>query len=471
MASSHAQQQQERERILRIGIILGGKIIEERLIRDRVTVMIGQSAKNTFAVPIEGLPRSWPLFSIQNDRYRLHFTEKMDGRISEGTDVQTLNSLKGTQAVRNGDAWVMPLSDHARGKIVVGEMTLLFQFVTEPPRQPRPHLPASVRGTFTDRIDPVLAIVMAISLLIHFSLALYAYQRDRVVRKRSALIFNETFQRPVIAQIELPDLVPPKEEASEQSTEAKSAENPADSKSKPPKAEAGGNKRDDGRDKASGDAGSRSAEESLRLQEEAIRYANNLLSDDFSERGIGGGSSDRDPKNDLGEAIADIKRSGAKVEVGGGSSRGTRGDGSTRIGTGQGPDVEGPGETTTRTEEKVKEKVPETRVNLGGGVSDDDTSLSPDAVLRKIRTAYMSGLKRCHKDVLKRDPTAGGTVTLRFTVGESGRVVRVTADGFDSSVDQCIEARARSWRFGIPKDSDGEPTDATFKISLVLQPE
>ena len=58
MAAARAQQAQgtgPRSRILRVGILLGGKIVEERLIRERTSVTIGQSMKNTFSIPVEGL--------------------------------------------------------------------------------------------------------------------------------------------------------------------------------------------------------------------------------------------------------------------------------------------------------------------------------------------------------------------------------------------------------------------------------
>lgn len=457
------QDPKDRHRILRVGVILGGKIVEERLLRDRKDVTVGQSAKNTFSVPVEGLPRTWSLFTVQNDRYHLCFADNMDGRVSDGSEVHKLAVLRGRGAKRRGDAWVVPMKEGERGKIVVGEMTLLFQFVTEPPRQPKAHLPASVRGTLADRVDPMLAVILAISIIIHFGIALFAYSHDRVVKKRTTRIFNETFQRPTVAAEEFQLPKPEQAEKTEDGADKK-AEEKAEKKGS-----AKGKKR---RPDKTGDEGSgRSAEERIRLEEEARRYAEELLSDTFSKNGVGGGSSDRDARNDLGQAIDDINRSGAKVEVGGGTRRGTRGEGSGRIGTGDGPAVDGPGQTTTETAKKTRERVPRTRVSVGGGRSDDDTTLNPDAVLRKIRTAYMSGLKRCHKDLLKRDPSAGGTVTLKFMVGESGRVVRVKANGFDPGVDRCIEQRAKSWRFGVPKDSDGDATDATFQVSLVLQAE
>ena len=469
MASRGSQQQaggaapQSTRRVLRIGVVLGGKIVEERRIRGRQDVTIGQSPKNTFSVPLDILPRSWPLLTQRDGGYELCFSEAMDGRLSDGGEVSTLRGLTDGKARKQDHGWVIALSDQARGKISLGDLTLLFQFVDEPSRPAAMPLPASMRGSLISSIDPVLAIVMAISLLLHFSVALYAYQRDRVVMKRSSRVFSDTFQRPTVAVADL-DFDRPAEPTVEAPAE-KEPEEPAKKSDAP--------KNEPSRPRAPSNAGGgeRSAEEALQLQEEAVAFANNLLSDDFSESGIGGGSSDRDPKNDLGEAIAAVRRSGAKVEVGGGAPRGTRGSTSTEIGTGQGPQVEGPGDTTTRTEEKVAEKVPRGRINVGGSSSLDETTLRPNEVLRKIQTVYMNGLKRCHKDLLKRDPSAGGRVTLRFMVGGTGRVVKVKADGFDPGVDRCIEGQANNWRFGVPKDEDGEVTDATFKISLVLQPE
>jgi hypothetical protein len=157
-----------RPKILRIGVLLGDKIVEERLVRDRGAVTIGQSAKNTFSIPAAELPRSWPLFQLQQGRYVLAIADSMDGRISDGGQVMTVAQLKGSGRIaRAGQAWQIPLSDNARGKIVIGDMTLLFQFVVAPPLQPRPQLPHSVRGSIADRIDPYLAVILSVSLVAH----------------------------------------------------------------------------------------------------------------------------------------------------------------------------------------------------------------------------------------------------------------------------------------------------------------
>lgn len=449
------------ERALRIGLVIGKQIVEEKVIRERGEITIGQSSKNTIAVPVEGLPRTWPLFRVEGGRYVLRFSEAMDGRVADGDEVHTFDALKGKRARRVDDAWVLPVSDQSRGKIVLGSMTLLFQFVDAPAAEPPLELPASIRGTFADRIDPTLSIVLAISLLLHFSVALYAYQRDRVVRTRTTRIYNETFQRPTVRVAEL-ELEQPRQPAPTDDKEK--TEQPAAKKSDEPR-------RSERKREPSEQGGGRDAEEALRLQEEAHAAVEAMFGEDFSESGVGGSSGDRNPSGDLDAAMAQIRQSGARVEWGTGEGRGTRGSSSATVGTSQGPGVEGPGETVTRTDAKVTEKVPSGRIKVGDTSSIDDTTLRPEDVLRRIQQIYMDGLKRCHRELLKRDPAAGGTVTLRFAVGETGRVVRVKASGFDEGVDRCIEQRAEAWRFGVPKDEDGEPTSAEFKISLVLQPD
>ena len=56
-------------KILRIGIIQGGRIVEERLVRKRENITIGQSAKNMFVVLSDALPRNWLLFEASGTGY------------------------------------------------------------------------------------------------------------------------------------------------------------------------------------------------------------------------------------------------------------------------------------------------------------------------------------------------------------------------------------------------------------------
>ena len=92
-------------KILRIGIIQGGRIVEERLVRKRENITIGQSAKNLFVVPSEALPRQWLLFEISGSHYVAHFSDGMDARIAVGNEIISLSQLRQTGKIQKPEAF------------------------------------------------------------------------------------------------------------------------------------------------------------------------------------------------------------------------------------------------------------------------------------------------------------------------------------------------------------------------------
>jgi hypothetical protein len=449
-----------RPRILRIGVLLGGKIVEERLIRERVPVTVGQSMKNTFSIPVEGLPLEFTLFALDQGKYSLRFLSKMDGRLSDGGQVNTLDALKGRGATQVGDYWQVGLSESSRGKLTLGDLTVLFQFVTEPPRQPKPMLPASVRGSFADRIDPRLAVILGISILFHFGVVIFAYTQDP---EREASIaeraYDVVFKPDTIAV----DITPPPVAAQTGAdTGPKKAEDPNKGKKPdkptPAKKPAGGD-----------DSGGRKTDNSVALQEQAVAFANALTAE--GEGTTEAGMANRRPGSALNQEINDVKESGKTVAVGGGSGRGSRGNGDARVGTGTGPALNGQNGVESANGGKTAEKGPAGRISVADKQTFDESTLTPDVVLSKIQSAYMAGLKRCYKEYLKKDAAARGKVTLSFSVNSTGRATGGKAKGFASEVDECIGGQMGSWRFPVPKDKDGEATDASFAITLQLVPD
>jgi hypothetical protein len=101
----------------------------------------------------------------------------------------------------------------------------------------------------------------------------------------------------------------------------------------------------------------------------------------------------------------------------------------------------------------------------------DDTTLVADIVLAKVLSAYVAGVKRCYKQLLAKDPSARGRITIALTVNAAGRAVNGSASSFDESVDACITAQVMAWRFPIPKDHNGDPTEASFRIVLQAAPD
>ncbi|MBA3541635.1 MAG: AgmX/PglI C-terminal domain-containing protein [Deltaproteobacteria bacterium] len=94
-----------------------------------------------------------------------------------------------------------------------------------------------------------------------------------------------------------------------------------------------------------------------------------------------------------------------------------------------------------------------------------------ELALGKMQSNYLSGMKRCYKQVLKATPRAAGAVTLEFAVNDTGRVVNPAVTSFDATLQTCLEAQLRNWRFPIPKDPDGEPMIATFRFGFGLVPD
>ncbi len=445
-----------RQRILRIGVLLGGKIVEERLIRERTAVSIGQSMKNTFSIPIEGLPMEFTLFALDEGKYSLRFLGKMDGRLSDaGGQVNTLDALKSKGAQSHGDYWQVPLTDSARGKLSFGDLTILFQFVTEPPRQPKPMLPASVRGTFADRFDPRLLVIVAASIMAHFAVVIIALMGDIEKKSAAERAYELTFE-PEKYQIELK---PEPEPVADSGSDAGSAAKPA-APDKTPSKPAG-----------TKDPGGRDTKHDVSMDEDEAEALANAMTREGPNGTVAADINNRSPGADL-KAQTDAIREGNKtVAVGGGTGRGSRGDGDARVGTGTGPKITGAGGLDSAGGGKTVEKGPAGRISVSDKKSFDESSLTPDIVLSKIQSVYMAGLKRCYKTYLNKDASARGKVTLSLTVNATGRTVNGNAKGFAGEVDDCITAQMGGWRFPIPKDKDGEATEASFAITLQLVPD
>src|SRR4051812_27624868 len=100
------------EKILRIGVIHGGKIVEERLLKKREVVTAGSDPKNTFVLPGTEIPKSVKLFDCKGPTYTLCFTDKMDGRLTVNDSVIDFAGLKSQNlATKMGDQYRINLTD------------------------------------------------------------------------------------------------------------------------------------------------------------------------------------------------------------------------------------------------------------------------------------------------------------------------------------------------------------------------
>jgi hypothetical protein len=161
-------------KILRIGVVEGGKIVDERLVKERTTITVGPTEKATFVVASARVPAGFKLFELVEGEYYLNFHDGMSGRVALETGVSDLDALV-AQARRGARARRVRLGDAARGKITIGETTFLFQFVPAPPAQARPQLPLAVQKGIAGDVDWLTAIIASFSFLAHFFLVALVY--------------------------------------------------------------------------------------------------------------------------------------------------------------------------------------------------------------------------------------------------------------------------------------------------------
>ncbi|HEY1558652.1 MAG TPA: AgmX/PglI C-terminal domain-containing protein [Kofleriaceae bacterium] len=398
---------------LRVGVLLGERLVEERQFDGESPITFGQSWKCALSVPVDGVPREHVLFARHGERF-------------------VLRPLDGSPA--------LPIERGARGKLRIGDATLLFQEIARPPAAPRMKLPASVRGTLADRVDRRLAIILGGSLLVHIAIAAWAWQSDLERPPLGLPTAQATYSQEVIDVI---DDVTPAVPATLPGTAAPA---PAPGRHLTP----------------------RTAPAPAPTLADGARLAAILTSSDDRERGPTG-MSRRQPGADLDQQLREVR--GHRVTIGDGGHV-SRTDDHAHLGTATDALAIADPTSISHVPDHAPELPSRGRITLGPVKTDDGrTTLTPQLVLDKIQALYMAGLQRCYRKGLLGDAQLSGKLALVFTVDERGHVADPSATGVDPQVSACVTAQMSAWRFTEPRARDGSPTDATFQVSLVLRPD
>ncbi|MBW1876930.1 MAG: energy transducer TonB [Deltaproteobacteria bacterium] len=436
--------QARQAKVLRIGIIQDGKIVQERLIRSGESVTVGESTRNTFVLPGGRLPRKeYPLFVAGRSGYVLNFTRDMRGKISSGGAVVGLDKLRNDPGVhRESKSWRLPLTEQDRGKIRINGVTILFQFVSPPPAQAvKPLMAMDFRPRILDDDDPIFLGFLAIFTALAVVLLIWVWNTEPP-KTRSLAEIPDRFTKLVLEQqdieikeIELDDLQGPstlKEEPKEQEAEASGAGEKEGPKTAVEKA------------KHREDLKQSVTEKSLLLKMFVNRGENprgETAEDLWSEADKGLEDLDAAVRDVKGVEVAgsgnqDLRKGagGTSEDVDIGDLRGV-GGGSSELGGG--PEVEVTGE-----------------VDLG---TPSDLSEAGDApAVRGVVEEHFGQLTYCYEQQLKLDPGLGGRVEVEWHV-RGGRVT--SANVFanttgNSELGRCIVSKIRRWRF--PESVEGE---------------
>lgn len=438
-------------KVLRIGLVREGRVLEERVVKQRTNVTVGPSEKCTFVLAKHGVPSQFKLFEVVGGQYVLSFLDGMSGRVALPTGVSELEQLRG-QARRSSDGvYQLRLTDDARGKVVIGDTTFLFQFVSPPPVQPKPQLPVAVLRGSTN-IDWRTTIIAAFAFLAHFLVigAMYSDWLDPVVDEELSLAGL------VDSLDKLPPPPPIEEKVEEVQEDATTAAEPTKEQ---PRAKSSGKPSE-----AKGSGGPMSAAEVAALSNEleqlsmltlgALTSVGPATAGVLQAGDVPTGALDAAAASSAGVGVG----GGLKLGSGGGAIRpGQAGGGLGHIGTtGKGTDG------GTGTVQQVKGPQGSARVSSSVSVGSVSNAQSVIAGMR-------AGFRRCYQQALDQNPDIQGSIRLTIRVGPGGEVTGVSSSSTGNlppSVIACVEARARAGQFAPP---EGGSAIVEAPITLVKQ--
>ena len=468
--------QQNDRKILRIGVIQNSKIIEERLLRKRETVSIGQSPKNTFVLPLASLPKRYPLFELKGGVYYLNFTESMNGRVSVEDAVLDFRAVREQKlATARRDFHSIALSERSRGKVVMGEVTLLFQFVAPPPPPSRLQLPANVRGRWFKQIDWAFVAILLGSCITQVSSVVFVTAQDYPEVKGIEAI-PDRFVEFVQKEAPKAKIKEKLEDMGKESDDGEKAAKEKEEKKAPPKRQP----KPETAEASTAPTREISPEEKARAKAAKLRRMQKKVKGKTILKFIGttGGEGEGNIVDSLAGGAADVKikhafRDTSGVVVADGKDRDRRGSTSrTATGTVAGVSdkdlrmAKGPGQV--KTGKKGPERQIKGKLKVANPTEAIGTGMLDKAAVSKVVRRRQGALKNCYEKRLKRLQKLAGKVMVQITILGSGRVgnVQVTQNTTgDSALVDCIRTNIKRWRF--PKPDGGS---VTFGFPFIFSP-
>lgn len=421
-------------RVLRIGVVQRGRVVEERVIKQRSTVTVGSGEGATFLIPSPVVPPVHALFERTGDGYVLHVLEGMSGRIALASGILDLPA--GPTRVE--------LTDAARGKIVIGHTTLLFQFVEPPPVQPRPQLPLAVKGGL-GKNDWSLTFIAAFSFLVHFGLvgAMYSDWSDPIVADRYDVAgLTDLLSRIPTPPVEVPDqpgsIVTPATPVAPQPTNTETAQTPSAPRPAPtanPRPSPTPGQIDDAKA-----AQLVATVESMQIDHLVSLNGGPAVSNALKRTNV--------PGVDLSSAAAQnvgVAKNGGELNVAsaGGPVQANKHGGLSTLG--------GP----TKTEGIGVTSGTQTTTAGPTGIAQVGTSSATVAIpnAESVIASLRGRFRSCYQKGLLDDSTMAGKVTISAKVGVNGEVVSsdvVSNAGLSPAVGRCIADVVRRATFSAP---------------------
>ncbi len=447
MADKQQQQllQQDQLKVLRIGMVKEGKVVDERMIRAGENVTIGDAPKNTFVFATKAVPSRFVLFQAdKRGQYTLNFVEKMDGKLSVGDKVQGLEEFR-KSGIAKGKAgqWSLTLDEKSRGKVSIGDATFLFQFVPAPLESMRQLAGKDFRPKLIEEDDAVFYAFLGVFTTLAAVLMVFIYNTE--IRE----ITLEDIP-PRLVELVIPPPAPdtPDEAVavSDDGEKAKKQEDkPKDDKPKEatPKRELSAEER------AAAEAARQQRERDAVMQSRLLlgilgtrgeTSSGDTVVDVFSDQDAVGASLKDSLASVSGAEIATSSMGVKGATAGGGRADasigelGRSGGGAASVGSGPASKVRA-------------------RSDMGAVEAQGEGDVNQ---VKKDIAKYGTQVQSCYEQRLKENPSLAGRLMVAISVN-AGRVtsVGIEENGTgDSGLETCVKGRVKTWRFdaGVTMD-------------------
>ncbi len=447
--------------VLRLGLVYDERLISDRVFDDQKQITIGNQKNLSVVLPDEDY--QGPAVKFTNNRdgsFTLKAPATMRMRIAtDGGPLELKELLAKAKARQEGNDVVVHLPLGTRGRIVMGQHTVLFQVIKRSvtvPAFPPKTMGQRLLGPFLNEPTWTISFLGAFLLVgaIVGQALLFQSSTGKYLDKAKAE--DEVARGPI--QIDIVEKEePPKEEEKpdEKVNDAPPIQAPSDKK--PDKADK--KVADKTPDKAA-DADKKPVstgqtvdpEEAKRNAREAVvkntvagalvgqnGAATKLFADDGGDgegtvtAKFGGASGDGD--------TGGPGTGGLKIEGGG------KGGGTIEKVKGKGGGFGERKQDVAKVEEPKKVEA-QAKVSLGGLDGSDDGDGSKGDIAKKV-ASRAAAVKACYESALRDNPDVSGKVKVSFTVGTAGTVTDVTVSGADGGFKDCIEGKFKSIR-GLP---------------------
>jgi len=433
-------------KVLRLAVVHDGLVCDEVHQSRAGALSFGSDYRNDVMLFGAAAPLHHTIFDFRQGRYFLDLPASARGKLSLGNKAITVGALR--QQLGGGDRLRVVLDPRAKGKLLIGETTILFQFAEPKPIPAALPFPTEYAMRVRDAFSPLDRYTMASSAAVLGTFFVYQANQERKDEMDLDSV-DERFHTAMGLREEKPEpeLVPEeeKDELAEEDEDKKVVE-----KEKP-------------KDKPK------------ILDEKPEKFSQKAMAEARSVGvarvlGTWGGPGEgtvfdviNSTENNLGELFdqgmtTTVLADGGDISpfVPGGTGITASGSAVQTAGfeTGSGPELE---RKDGKLERKIAGVTKATSTDVFGDV--DKTSIKAAI---KHRT---SALQHCYNKALRTQPDLAGKMTYTIAISVMGSVTKVEIEEDtvgSAAVTTCARAKIQGWRF--PMDGAEEGAEVTFSV-------